>query len=245
MSDRARVPAAEGGLAAVLAHPDDESFACGGAMALAHDEGHPVRLLVVTHGEAGTTDGNSDAALGERRLGELRCAAEAIGIDEVTVLEGYPDGGVAEQPFEGLVAEIAAWLASRRPSTVITFGSHGVTGNADHIVVGSAARWAVERLAVGGAVPNAVYVVAPAFHPGATSFDLSAEEQSATHRVDIGPVAERKAAALACHASQADTSAEIATIRQALGAGVPIYEGYRRVRPEVLPPHPKFSERLL
>jgi LmbE family N-acetylglucosaminyl deacetylase len=40
----------QGGLAAVFAHPDDESFGCAGAMALARDAGRPVRLLVVTRG---------------------------------------------------------------------------------------------------------------------------------------------------------------------------------------------------
>jgi LmbE family N-acetylglucosaminyl deacetylase len=238
-------PGGEGGLAAVLAHPDDESITCAGALALAHDEGRPVRLLVVTQGEAGTPDGNVDPSLAQRRMGELRCAAEAIGIDEVTVMEGFPDGGVAEQPFESLVAEVAAWLRSRRPNAVITFGSHGITGNRDHMVVGSATRWAVEQLAESGLGPNAVYVVAPAFHPAANRFDLSAEEQGASHRIEITGVAERKATALECHASQRDIADEIAIVRGALAAGDPIYEGYRRVRPEVEPPHPTFDTRLL
>ena len=43
-----------GGIAAVLAHPDDESFSCAGALALAHDAHRAVRLLVATRGEAGT-----------------------------------------------------------------------------------------------------------------------------------------------------------------------------------------------
>ena len=40
-------PIAAGGLAAVLAHPDDESFGCAGALALAHSAGATTRLLVV------------------------------------------------------------------------------------------------------------------------------------------------------------------------------------------------------
>ena len=39
-----------GGLAAVFAHPDDESFGCAGALALAHDAGRITRLLLVTRG---------------------------------------------------------------------------------------------------------------------------------------------------------------------------------------------------
>ena len=57
-------PIPAGGLAAVLAHPDDESFGCAGALALAHDAGATTRLLVVTRGEAGSADGEPDPALG-------------------------------------------------------------------------------------------------------------------------------------------------------------------------------------
>jgi N-acetylglucosamine malate deacetylase 2 len=237
-------PIAPGGLAAVLAHPDDESFGCAGALALAHDRGATTRLLVVTRGEAGTPDGMPDPAFGDTREAELVCAAREIGLDEVSLLDGYPDGGVADQPFEVLVDEIAAWLAERRPAAVITFGPHGVTGHPDHVVVGNATRWAVERLSELGIAPNAVYVVSPIFDPGGNLFDLSPEEQAATHRIDITATAARKLAALECHASQTDTAEEIAALRAAIEGGEPIHEGYR-VRPLVPAPHPRFDTALL
>jgi LmbE family N-acetylglucosaminyl deacetylase len=233
-----------GGLAAVLAHPDDESFACGGALALAHDAGRVTRLLVATRGEAGTPDGTADPTLADLREEELRCAAAKIGLNEVTVLEGYADGGVADMPFAELVDEIVLWLADRRPDAVLTFGAHGVTGNPDHVVVGSATRWAVERLAESGTAPHAVYVVAPVFGPGTRRYDLSPEEGAATHRIDITAVAVRKIAALACHASQPDAAQEAGELRAALDRDGVVYEGYTRVRPSVPAPHPKFDTRL-
>ena len=238
-------PIAPGGLAAVLAHPDDESFGCGGALALAHDSGATTRLLVVTRGEAGSPDGIPDPAVGDQREAELICAARSLGLDEVSLLDGYPDGGVADQPFEQLVEEIAAWLADRRPAAVITFGAHGVTGHPDHIAVGNATRWAVERLADAGTAPNAVYVISPIFDPSGNRYDLSPEEQAATHRIEITEVAARKAEALACHASQADVAEELAALRAAIEGGEPIYEGYTRVRPLVPSPHPDFDDALL
>jgi LmbE family N-acetylglucosaminyl deacetylase len=238
-------PIAPGGLAAVLAHPDDESFGCAGALALAHDRGATTRLLVATRGEAGTADGEIDPAFGDVREAELIGAARAIGLDEVSILDGYPDGGVADEPFDALVEEIAAWLAERRPQAVITFGPHGVTGHPDHVVVGSAVRWAVERLAESGIAPNAVYVISPVFDPGGTLYDLSPEEQAVTHRIDITAVAARKLEALQGHASQTDTRDEIAALKSAIAAGEPIYEGYHRVRPIVPAPHPTFDTRLL
>lgn len=238
-------PIAPGGLAAVLAHPDDESFGCGGALALAHDAGATTRLLVVTRGEGGSPDEASEPAVGDQREAELICAARAIGLDEVSLLDGYADGGVADQPFEQLVEEIAAWLADRRPAAVITFGPHGVTGHPDHVVVGNATRWAVERLADDGTAPNAVYVISPIFDPSGNRYDLSPEEQAATHRIEITEVAGRKAEALACHASQTDVAAELTPLRAAIEAGGPIYEAYTRVRPLVPSPHPDFDDALL
>ena len=237
-------PIAPGGLAAVLAHPDDESFACAGSLAVAHAAGATTRLLVVTRGEAGTPDGLPDASFGDTRESELICAARAIGLDEVSLLDGYPDGGIADEPFDVLVDEIAAWLAERRPAAVITFGPHGVTGHPDHILVGNATRWAVERLSESGIAPNAVYVISPIFDPGGNLYDLSGEEQAASHRIDITAVADRKIAALECHASQPDAREEASSLRAALEAEGVIYEGYTRVRPPVPAPHPKFDTAL-
>lgn len=236
---------ATGGLAAVFAHPDDESFGCAGALALAHDAGRITRLLLVTRGEAGNPDGTTDPQLADQREDEMRCAAGKIGLDEVTVLEGYADGGVADAPFSQLVNDIAIWLADRRPDAVITFGPHGVTGHPDHIVVGNATRWAVERLAEDGIAPHAVYVVSPVFSAGGEQFDLSPEEQGATHRIDITAVVGRKLAALECHGSQADVLDEIAGVRGTLEERGVVYEGYTRVRPIVPAPHPQFDTRLV
>jgi LmbE family N-acetylglucosaminyl deacetylase len=234
-----------GGLAAVLAHPDDESFGCAGALALAHDAGATTRLLLVTRGEAGDPDPGAEADVADVREAEVVCAAKKIGLDEVSLLEGYPDGAIADQPFDILVDEIAAWLADRRPSAVITFGPHGVTGHPDHVVVGSATRWAVERLAEAGTAPHAVYVISPVWSPGGNRYDLSPEEQAPTHRIDVTDVAGRKLAALECHASQADTAEEIAALRSAIEGAAEVIEGYHRVRPIVPPPHPTFDTRLL
>lgn len=233
------------GLAAVLAHPDDESFACAGALALTWDADIETLLLLATRGEAGTPDGVTDPDFGGKREAEMIAAAREIGIDQVDALSGFPDGGVADQPFETLVDEIASWLEEHRPSAVITFGPHGVTGHPDHIAVGSATRWAVERLAESGTAPNAVYVISPIFDPTHARYDLSPEEQAATHRIDITSVAERKLAALEAHASQTDTAEEISALRAAIAGGERIYEGYHRVRPIVPQPHPKFDTSLL
>ena len=236
---------APGGLAAVLSHPDDESVGCAGALALAHAAGVTTRLLVATRGEAGTPDGDPDPSFGGIRESELICAAKAIGLDEVSILDGYTDGAVADEPFDRLVSEIEAWLADRRPAAVITFGPHGVTGHPDHVVVGNATRWAVERLADLGQAPNAVYAISPIFDPGGNRYDLSPEEQAATHRIDITHAANRKLAALECHASQTDMADVVTALRAAIESESRIFEGYSRVRPLVPSPHPDYDAALL
>lgn len=233
-----------GGLAAILAHPADEAFTCAGSLALAHDAGETTRLLIVTRGEAGNPERTPDADLAAIRESEMIRAAEAIGLNEVTLLDGYPDGGVAAEPQERLIAEIGAWLGNRRPDIVITFGAHGITHDPDHVTVGSAARWAIERLAAEGVAPHAVFVIAPGLGPGPNRYDLSPDEQGATHRIEITDAAERRLAALESHVSQVDTADAIADLRAAIESGGPIYEAFTRVRPEVLAPHPKFDESL-
>ena len=233
-----------GGLAVILAHPADEAFTCAGSLALAHDAGQTTRLLIVTRGEAGNPERTPDADLAAVRESEMVRAAEAIGLNEVTLLDGYPDGAVAAEPQERLISEIVAWLGNRRPDVVVTFGAHGVTGDPDHVTVGSAARWAVERLAPHGVAPHAVFVIAPGYGPGPNRYDLSPEEQGATHRIEVTEVADRRLAALESHASQADTAEAIAALKGAIEAGEPIYEAFTRVRPEVLQPHPKYDTTL-
>ena len=88
-------------LLAVLAHPDDESLGFGGTLAKYAAEGVRVHLVTATRGDRGRYRGKppgdpahpGPAALAGIREAELRDAARALGIHEVSIL-GYPDGGV-------------------------------------------------------------------------------------------------------------------------------------------------------
>jgi LmbE family N-acetylglucosaminyl deacetylase len=87
--------------------------------------------------------------------------------------------------------------------------------------------------------------MAPVFGPGTKRYDLSPEEGAASHRIDITSVAERKVAALRCHASQPDAAEEATEVQALLDRDGVLYEGYTRVRPAVPSPHPKFDTRLV
>ena len=199
--ERSRPDEPFGGLAAVLAHPDDESFTAAGALALAHDA-RPHGAAAAPHPRRGRQRRRRPGRRpGRSREEEMRCAAAKIGMDEVTLAGPLPGRAAVGGAVLELVDEIALWLADRRPDAVITFGAHGVTDDADHVVVGAATRWAVERLAEPGIAPHAVYVVAPVFGPGQRRLRPlpGGGRRQPSDRHHRGR-RQRKLAALACHA---------------------------------------------
>lgn len=86
-------------LVAVLAHPDDESFAVGETLAKYAVQGVNVNLIVATQGEAGIPGKRSWQAA-EIREGELRRACLNLGIRMLDFL-GFTDGqiGAKTRPF--------------------------------------------------------------------------------------------------------------------------------------------------
>src|SRR3954469_1249513 len=78
----------------VLAHPDDESLACGGTIARLADAGARVVLLCASRGEKGSVRNRALLAhedLAGVRTRELHDAANILGIAEVELLQ-HPDG---------------------------------------------------------------------------------------------------------------------------------------------------------
>ena len=137
-------------LLSVVAHPDDDTFACSGTVAIHADEpGFRFALVHVTSGESGMISDPSLATranLGAVREDEDRLSWIALGrVPDRHEFLRYPDGGVAEAPFDALVERLAAILREERPDVVITFGPEGVTGHADHIAVGKATTEAFDR----------------------------------------------------------------------------------------------------
>ena len=76
-------------LMAVFAHPDDESIACGGLLAMCADRGARITLLCATHGE--NNRGVRDEVWFEERARELHEAAAILGVQDVILLD-YRDG---------------------------------------------------------------------------------------------------------------------------------------------------------
>ena len=130
-----------GTILGVWAHPDDETYLCGGLMARATQAGDRVVCITATRGEQGSPDESrwpSGPALAQVRSRELAAALQTLGVREHHWLD-YPDGGCAEVDDGEAVARVAEVMAEVRPDTVLTFGPEGMTGHPDHQ---AACRWA-------------------------------------------------------------------------------------------------------
>ncbi len=129
-------------LMAVLAHPDDESLGFGGTLARYAADGVDVFVLTATRGERGGYQGHwrddprhpGPSALASIREAELRAAADALGVREVSILD-YGDGQLDSADAQQAIAEIAGHLRRIRPDVVITFGPDGAYGHPDHIAI--------------------------------------------------------------------------------------------------------------
>lgn len=133
----------------VFAHPDDETFTCGGTVAhYARNHDCTIHLLCATRGEAGKT-GNPPQCrpeeLADVREKELKEAASVLGIDHVELL-GYHDGHLSEVPLQQLSAYIIQYLYRFQPDVVITFPPHGISRHRDHQAIQKATYEAVKQV---------------------------------------------------------------------------------------------------
>lgn len=120
----------------VFPHPDDESFGPAPAMHRQRRDGHEVFLLTLTRGGATKQRhkyGYSVEQMGEVRYREMQCVAEVLNLSDLTVLD-LPDSGLKD--IDPRLIEQVVMEHSRRvrPDVLVTYGVHGVSGFADHLV---------------------------------------------------------------------------------------------------------------
>lgn len=193
-------------LLAIFAHPDDETYRCGGTLALLARSGVRVQVLTATRGEAGSCGEPplcTPAELPAVRERELGCACAALGIEPALLLDGY-DGQLAADP-EHLVEQVLEVVNKLHPQVVLTFGPDGVSGHPDHVAIGRCAAGAYRR-AEGVA---ALYAVALP-HSVAEQLEMKGVQPvpdvAIALSVDVSSVWEAKLAAIRCHATQLSSS---------------------------------------
>ena len=147
-------------LLAVFAHPDDETFICGGTLAKYASEGVEITLVSATRGEMGRRMGNPPYINRETmpaiREMELRRACDSLGIRNLIFLD-IRDKTVEFTNEAWLVGSIEKLINELNPDVVLTFHEK-LGGHPDHCAIGKATTAAFKAADHGGALYFISYV---------------------------------------------------------------------------------------
>lgn len=183
----------------ILAHPDDESFICGGTLARYAALGHTVTLVCATRGEMGRRLGIPPIANRETlpvlRESELRAACAALGIRDLRFL-GLRDKTLDYYNPAELAGLLLPVIRELKPSVLITFHEQ-VSGHADHNAIGRAATLAWKN----AGQPGRLYYVLWSDYKAQLA-KLGAGEYRVTSIVVDGPSARAKVNAYRAHRTQ-------------------------------------------
>jgi LmbE family N-acetylglucosaminyl deacetylase len=208
-------------LLCVFAHPDDETLACGGTIALCARRGVEVTIYSATAGHAGGPGPRSRAAerarLAAVRSGELHEAAARLGATRVEI-GPFRDGFLPHTTQVLIDEHLTRLIEAVGPDAVITFDRDGLYWHPDHVAIGQRTAVVTRRVAPGAALYFALLpreaisglvraVRARAPEADATlwgipprAFGLHAAEP--TDVLDVRAAAEPKLDALRCHRTQ-------------------------------------------
>jgi LmbE family N-acetylglucosaminyl deacetylase len=194
----------------IVAHPDDECFAFGGALALAAAQGCETHVLCLTDGQAASNRGSAttDAELGSMRRDEFTRSCQVLGVTGHEMLD-YQDGQLEFEDFSQTAERLVQKIRALQPDIVITFGMDGALNtHPDHTVVS-----ALTSAAVHWAASPKRYPEAGSIHRVQRFFTLTTivffDDRPApmpspwTVQLDISSVLEQKKEAFRQHTSQA------------------------------------------
>jgi len=203
-------------LLAIFAHPDDESYRAGGALALLAQKGARVWVLCATRGERGILKLDPKET-GQVRQIELECACRALGIERPLFMN-YLDGMLDQVDVEHAVGLVLHVIRRLRPQALLTWPPSGVSGHPDHVAVSSwtkkAFRLAADPLAY-QEHKHAPYSVDALYHivvPHSLTEIMNmpqlstVPDEEVTLTMDVSAAWEEKIAAIQCHASQLSSS---------------------------------------
>ncbi len=194
----------------VVAHPDDECFGFGGALALAAERGVETYVICLTDGRAASNRGDaaSGEALGKMRRDEFRGSCEVLGVSQHELMD-YHDGRLEFVEIPIAAGRLVERMRRFKPDVVITFGGDGGQNtHADHMMASmlttAAFHWAAQakRYPDAGEIHKAkrLYYLSANFHmPGRPP----AMTIPWTVTLDIRSVRARKNEAFRQHVSQA------------------------------------------
>lgn len=222
---------------AVYAHPDDHEVTCGGTLARWAAGGCEVHVVVAARGDKGSDDATCDTgALAEARAGEVRAAADALGVAGVELL-GHADGELDVDQL-ALRREVVGVLRRLRPDTVVcpdptaVFFGDGYVSHVDHRAIG----WAtLDAVAPAASSPLYFTELGAPHHVSTVLLSPTLEPDM---WVDVTSALDAKVAAVLAHRTQLAGDADEWLpdfVRQRAEeegrrAGLPTAEAFRRLR---------------
>src|SRR5580698_1404716 len=194
----------------VVAHPDDECFAFGGALALAAANGVETYVVCLTDGQAAKNRGDAEsaAALGRMRRAEFEASCRVLGVTHQEVLD-YHDAQLEFVDFSQAAGRLVERMRRFQPQVVLTFGMDGgLNTHPDHVMVSAlttaAFHWSGQTKRYPDAGP--VYPPQRLYHLS-TNFFIPGRPAPKpipwTLTLDVSSVREQKNEAFRQHASQA------------------------------------------
>jgi LmbE family N-acetylglucosaminyl deacetylase len=196
-------------LMCVVAHPDDECFGFGGALALYAERGVETYVVCLTDGQAASNRGDAATgeALGAMRREELRRSCDVLGVAHCELMD-YQDAHLEFVDFSVAAGRLVERIRRFEPDVVITFGGDGGQNtHADHMIASmlttAAFHWAgqAKRYPSAGDLHKAkrLYYLSTNF----LMPDRQPMPTPWTVTLDIRSVQERKNEAFRQHVSQA------------------------------------------
>jgi LmbE family N-acetylglucosaminyl deacetylase len=197
-------------LLCITAHPDDECFAFGGALALAAQRGVETSILCLTDGSAGSYRGTatSPCELGQLRRSEFAASCDILGVHHHEVLD-YQDGQLEFASYSTLAGDLVRRIRTLRPHVILTFGGDGALNtHADHTVTSSVATAAFhwsgspKRFPTLGDLhtPQRLFYLTTDFFVDGRLRNIPAPW---THTLDVASVLPQRMKAMRAHTTQA------------------------------------------
>ncbi|MFF2588901.1 PIG-L family deacetylase [Peribacillus butanolivorans] len=197
-------------LLVILAHPDDESFLCGGTIAKISKLGVQITLLCATKGEMGRRMGNpiltTRESLPKLRELELKNACEVLGINDLRYLH-LRDKTIEFEDIDLLVERIVKVIREIKPQVIVTFNEK-YGGHPDHCAIGRAATLAFSKSGDSDFYPDSVFSAFKAqrlyFVLWHTYYEKWIKESmlKSVTKVNISETLQKKIRALRSHRSQ-------------------------------------------
>ena len=212
-------------LMCVVAHPDDECFGFGGALALAAERGIETHVLCLTDGQAATNRGDaaSGEELGRMRREEFAASCKVLGVTSYELMD-FHDARLEFTDFAETAGLLVEKMRRFRPNVVLSFGTDGgLNTHPDHMMVSmltAAFHWSgqANRYPALGAMhrPDRLFYLSTNFFlPGRPRTPMP---MPWTVTLDVRPVRARKEEAFRQHISQAPVMEQTKAVFERYGA---------------------------